>query len=158
MAVLAFVEPAINEITGNLRVVPAVVSILAVGAYRRRINAFVLSAAIHKTNLCGIIVPATIVPGVVPIFAPVQPLIDKFTGDVRAIATVPPIDAARTSRRRRRGVGTVIINFAWFEAAHLVLTAMLPNSVASLVAVVQCVGLELVGVDCAWRERKVKMR
>ena len=104
------------------------------------------------------IVPATIVPGVVPIFAPIQSLIDKITGNMRVVAAVPPVDAAGTSGRRRRRGGTVIVNLAWFKVAYLVLTAMLPYSVASLVAVVECVGLEHAGVDCALARTKVKMK
>ena len=143
-----FVQPIVDEIVGHVGVVPAVVPILATGAHRCRISTLVLPFALHNANLEGMVVPATIVPGVFPIFAPIQPLVDEIIGDVRVVAAVPSVDAAGTSRRRRRSVGTVIVDFARLEVAHLVLTAVLSNGVTTLVTIVERIRFEHAGVDC----------
>lgn len=63
LTVLAFVESVVNEIIGDMGVVTTIITVLAVGARWRRVDALVVSAAIHKTNLifvgrrqmCGIV-------------------------------------------------------------------------------------------------------
>ena len=63
VTVRTFVESVVDEMIRDMGVVTAVVTILAVGARWRRVNALIVSSAIHLTNLifvgirqfCGIV-------------------------------------------------------------------------------------------------------
>ena len=59
VAVITFVEPVVDEIIRDIRVVAAVVTILAIWA---RIGAFVVAASIYLAVLHWVIIPATVFP------------------------------------------------------------------------------------------------